>query len=82
MCFSQKGPKFDGKVSLNQTAHTLKEKDVKSYVFLQKMSFPRQNAWENARQTRPLRRNPCDFWRLGPALLGRAAGPDCGKKLI
>ncbi len=73
MGFSQKGPKFDGKVSLNQTAHTLKEKDVKSSVFLKKTRFPRQNAWENVRQTRPLRRNPRDFWRLGPALLGRAA---------
>ena len=73
MCFSQKGSKFDGKVSLNQTVHTLKEKDVKSNVFLKKMRFPRQNAWENVRQTRPLRRNPHDFWRLGLALLGRAA---------
>ena len=73
MGFSQKGPKFDGKASLNQTAHTLKEKDVKSNVFFEKMCFPRQNAWENVHQTRPLRRNPRDFWRLGPALLGRAA---------
>ena len=73
MGFSQKGPKFDGKVSLNQTAHTLKEKDVKSNVFLKKIRIPRQNAWENVRQTRPLRRNPRDFWRLGLGLLGRAA---------
>ncbi len=73
MGFSQKGPKFDGKASLNRTAHTLKEKDVKSSVFLKKALFPRQNARENARQTRPLRRNPRDFWQLGPALMGRAA---------
>ena len=80
MGFSQKGPKFDGKMSLNQTAHTLKEKDVKSSVFLKKTRFPRQNAWENLRQTRPLRRNPRDIWRLGPALSVRAAVPNAWGK--
>ena len=50
MGFSQKGPKFDGKASLNRTAHTLKEKDVNSNVFLEIISFPWQNAWENVRQ--------------------------------
>ena len=80
MGFSQKGPKFDGKASLNRTAHTLKEKDVKSSVFLKKTRFPRQNAWGNVRRTRPLRRNPRDFWRLGPALLGRAAVPNAWGK--
>ncbi len=80
MGFSQKGTKFDGKASLNQTAHALKEKDVKSSVFLKKARLPRQNAWENVRQTRPLRRNPRDFWRLGPALLGRAAVPNAWGK--
>ena len=80
MGFSQKGPKFDGKVSLNQTAHTLKEKDVKSSVFLKKARFPRQNAWENVRQTSPLRRNPRDFWWLGLALWGCAAVPDAWGK--
>jgi uncharacterized protein (DUF488 family) len=80
MGFSQKGPKIYGKTSLNQTAQTLKEKDVKSSVFLKKARFPRQNAWENLRQTRPLRQNPRDFWRLGPALLGRAAVPNAWGK--
>ena len=80
MCFSQKGTKFDGKVSLNQTVHTLKEKDVKSNVFLKNMCFPRQNAWENVHQTQPLRRNPRDFWRLRLALLGRAAVPNAWGK--
>ena len=80
MGFSQKGPKFDGKASLNQTAQTLKEKDIKSSVFLKKARFPRQNAWENVRQTRSLRRDPRDFWRLGPALLGRAAVPNAWGK--
>ncbi len=73
MGFPQKGPKFDRFPSSSQTAHALKEKNVKSIVFLKKTRFPKQNAWENARQTRPLRRNPRDFWRLGPALMGRAA---------
>ena len=73
MAFQKNDSKFDGKTSLNQTAQTLKEKNVKSNVFFEKTLFPRQNAWENVRQTRPLRRNPRDFWRLGPALMGRAA---------
>ncbi len=61
MGFSQKGPKFDGKASLNQTAQTLKEKDVKSSVCLKKARFPKQNAWENVRQTQSLKRDPRDF---------------------
>ena len=66
--------------SSNRTAHTLKEKDVKSNVFLKKTRFPKQNAWEKCQQTRPLRRNPCDFWQPGPALLGRAAIPNAWGK--
>ena len=82
MCFSQKGTKFDGKLSLNQTAHTLKEKRNTTYVFLQKIAFPRQNVWENVRQTRSLRRDPRDFWRLGPARLGGAAVPNAWGKAV
>ena len=82
MGFPQKGPKFDGKLSSNRHVHKLKEKDVYSSVFSKKVCFPKQNARENARLTRPLRRNPRDFWRLGPALLGRAAGPNCYKKSL
>ena len=66
--------------SSNRTAHTLKEKDVKSIVFLKKTRFPKQNAWEKCQQTRPLRRNPRDFWQLGLALLGRAAIPNAWGK--
>ena len=80
MGFSQKGTKCDGKVSLNQTVHTLKEKDVKSNAFLKKLLAPRQNAWENVHQARPLRRNPRDFCRPGLALLGCAAVPDAWGK--
>ncbi len=76
MGFPQKGPKFGRFPSSNRTAHTLKEKDVKSIVFLKKTRFPKQNAWEKRQQTRPLRRNPCDFWQTGPALLARAAVPN------
>ena len=80
MGFPQKGPKFDRFPSSSQTAHALKEKNVKNIVFLKKTRFPKQNAWEKCQQTRPLRRNPCDFWQPGPALLGRAAIPNAWGK--
>ena len=66
--------------SPNQTVRTLKEKSVERHVFLKKTHFPKQNAWEKRQQTRPLRRNPCDFWQPGPALLGRAAVPNAWGK--
>ena len=82
MGFSQKGPKFDGKTSLNRTAHTLKEKDVKSSVFLKKARFTKQNAWENIRQTRSLRGDPRDFWRLGRHFWAARPFPTHGEKAV